>query len=243
MSAEGMIEVDLHTHTDSSCDSLTTPESLFRTAVRRGLGAVAITDHGNFRSCERLKNTEIPEGLLVIRGEEACTEVGDIIGLFMQEAVGARSALEVIDEIHSQGGLVMFPHPYRGHSWKMMNDDILRGIDIIEGYNGRTPERLNREAVSLAEKLGKPVMANSDSHFWPEIGRCRTVLRCGADVEEIRKAVLGEDKEFKISGTLRTMKYLSAILSVSRETSPPGRAGAVAALPLGMAKKIVRGRE
>jgi len=38
--------------------------------------------------------------------------LGDIIGLFIEKEIKARSAMEVVREIKEQGGLVMLPHPY-----------------------------------------------------------------------------------------------------------------------------------
>jgi len=240
---EGWIEVDLHVHTDSSYDSMTAVEGLVKTSVRIGLSAIGITDHESFGGCERLEKGDLGKGFLIVNGEEIRTEVGDVIGLFLHSGIKSRTVMDVIDEVHSQGGITMLPHPYRSHSWEMINEEVLDGIDIIEGYNGRTDERLNLEALNLAKKLGKPVMANSDSHFWPEVGRCRTILRCDADVEELKRAVLVGTRDFRISNPLRTMKYLSTLLGSSREKPLLGRARAVVTLPFVKAKKVVRGLE
>jgi len=240
---EGWIEVDLHAHTDSSYDSMTAVEGLIKTSRKVGLSAVGITDHESFRGCERLERGDLSKGFLVVKGEEVSTEVGDVVGLFLHSAIKSRTVLGVIDEVHSQGGITMLPHPYRSHQWGMINDAVLSGIDIIEGYNGRTAEKLNLDAVNLAKRLGKPVMANSDSHFWPEVGRCRTILDCDANLEALSKAVLTASRDFRTSSPLRTMKYLSTFLGVSKEKPLLGRTMAVVALPFVKAKKVVRGLE
>lgn len=240
---EGWIEVDLHAHTDSSYDSMTAVGGLIKTSRKVGLGAVGITDHESFRGCERLERGGLSEGFPVVKGEEICTEVGDVVGLFLQDGIKSRSVMSVIDEVHSQGGITMLPHPYRSHHWEVINEAVLHGIDVVEGYNGRTAEKLNLDAVNLAKRLGKPIVANSDSHFWPEVGRCRTILRCDADLEAIRKAVLAGNRDFRTSKPLRTMKYLSTLLGVSKEKPFLGRTMAVVTLPFVKAKKVVRGLE
>jgi predicted metal-dependent phosphoesterase TrpH len=50
--------------------------------------------------------------LPVIVGEEVMTAQGEIIGLFLSEAVPAgMTALATAEAIHQQGGLVDVPHP------------------------------------------------------------------------------------------------------------------------------------
>jgi predicted metal-dependent phosphoesterase TrpH len=61
------ISVDFHCHTIASKDSLTTPDDLIRSARRRGLGKVVITDHNTIAGAVAAYTLD-PE--LIIIGEE-----------------------------------------------------------------------------------------------------------------------------------------------------------------------------
>src|SRR5258705_8275933 len=80
---------DLHTHSRASFDSLASPASLVRTAAARGLTHLAITDHdridGALEAHERAADAGLD--LTVIVGEEVRTADGDLICLFLNEAI------------------------------------------------------------------------------------------------------------------------------------------------------------
>ncbi|MEM2899900.1 MAG: PHP domain-containing protein, partial [Thermoplasmata archaeon] len=125
---------DFHIHSGYSFDALMKPEKIIRIAKKKKLDGVAITDHNTIKgSIEAAKMTK-NQDFIVISGTEIATDYGDIIGLYIDEEIRARRCLEVIDEIHTQGGLVVLPHPYKGH---ILNDEVLSRIDLIEVFNGR----------------------------------------------------------------------------------------------------------
>src|SRR5689334_12571367 len=78
--------VDLHCHTNASFDSLSDPRSVVKAAATRGLTHLAITDHDRIDGALRARDAA-PDGLLVIIGEEVRTADGDLIALFLDEAV------------------------------------------------------------------------------------------------------------------------------------------------------------
>ena len=100
----GQAFVDLHCHSSASFDSLSRPADLVRVAAERGLTHLAITDHERLDGA--LEGREhAPAGLTVIVGEEIRSADGDVLGLFLKEAVApGLSASETVDAIHAQGG-------------------------------------------------------------------------------------------------------------------------------------------
>src|SRR6185369_7519280 len=80
---------DLHTHSRASFDSLASPASLVRTAARHGLTHLAITDHDRIDGAleARALAAELAPELTVIVGEEVRTADGDLICLFLDEAI------------------------------------------------------------------------------------------------------------------------------------------------------------
>ncbi len=142
--------------------------------MRQRLDGVAVLDPDEISCAQELQRQA---RFCVIVGEEIDTLQGGIAGLFLRERVPPKlSATDTIDRIHDQGGLVMIPHPLaRGTPGKIQAralEQILDRVDIIEGYNARTPlAQDDRAARHLARQHGLPVSAGSDAHFGFEVGR------------------------------------------------------------------------
>ncbi len=174
--------VDFHVHTRRSKDSMASPRDVVKAAVRRGLGAIAITDHNEVVGVEEVREEVRRQGadLMVIPGEEVKTAQGDVIGLFISEKIpGGMDASETVDRIKEQGGLVVVPHPFDRKMRGALGNaifDILGRIDYIEVMNGRTPHWNNRRAVEFATQHGIRGLGGSDAHWPREIGKVRTLV-------------------------------------------------------------------
>jgi predicted metal-dependent phosphoesterase TrpH len=166
----------LHVHTTFSSDSILKLETLIRIAAARGLDGVAITDHNTMDGVWRLMELSPP--LRVIPGEEITTRQGELIGLFLQEAIPAGlDVLETIGRIREQAGIVAVPHlgdRLRHHVLQRSYwPEVLPLVDLIEGFNGRTVFKADdRLARQVAVDYGKPLIAGSDSHTPWELGGC-----------------------------------------------------------------------
>ena len=169
-----MLRVDTHIHTRFSPDSLMDPQKLVSRCLKTGLNCIAITDHNTIDGALEVQRLA---PFQVIVGEEIKSAGGEIIGLFLQEAVPlGLPALETVQRIKDQGGLVSIPHPF-DHFRRSVIDpqalqDVLPYVDIVEGFNSRnTFQRDNRTAQELAVKHGLLTSAVSDSHTLTELGR------------------------------------------------------------------------
>ena len=177
-----MLRADLHVHLSTSPDSLLTPAGLLRACRRRGLGAVAVTDHDRLDGAQALAR-QAPEGLVVIVGEEVSTAQGEVLGFFLQEEVApGQDVAETARAIRAQGGLVGVPHPLDSFRhvvpWEMVEELARSGLlDFVEGRNGRVlrPDD-NRRAEELGRRLGLPLTAGSDAHSAFEVGACFVLL-------------------------------------------------------------------
>ncbi|NIR46004.1 MAG: PHP domain-containing protein [Gemmatimonadetes bacterium] len=168
-----MLRLDLHIHTRASHDCLSSYTDVVTTARARGLDRIAVTDHNEIEGALRVRDLA-PD--LVIVGEEVKTAEGvDVSGLFLSEKIPrGTSALETVEAIHEQGGLVYVPHPFAGG--KGTGPEVLEAIathvDVIEIFNARVHrEEANRRARDWAEERGLPGGAGSDAHTLREIGR------------------------------------------------------------------------
>ena len=194
-----MPKVDLHVHTAYSDDCLTTCSDVLRWARRRGLDAVAITDHNTIAGAVALaKLSPLP----IIVGEEIRTSCGEIIGLFLKEEVPANlSPRETVHRIHQQGGLVYVPHPFDRMRRSVLDIgalmEIIVDVDLIEVFNARVTFPLdNRNAEDLARRYGLLGGAGSDAHQGFEIGRAYVELPAFSDA----RSFLASLKQARVRG-------------------------------------------
>lgn len=173
--------VDLHCHTSASFDSLASPGSVVRAAAARGLTHLAITDHDRLDGAFAARDAA-PPGLTVIVGEEIRTLDGDLIGVFLTEAVPAGlPATEAVAAVREQGGLVGIPHPFdrfRGSLLRVAAMEELAGeADWVEAYNARIVGGAgNERAAAFAREHGLPGVAVSDAHSVLEVAVAYTAL-------------------------------------------------------------------
>jgi len=189
-----MMEADLHIHSKYSPDSFLSPRLILKTAKRKGLSAIAVTDHKTIEGAiQTVKEARVSSDLLVVSGIEVKTNIGDLIGLFVEEEIAVADFYDVIDEIREQDGLVVFSHPCRGH--KNYSKQVMPDIDLIEALNGRSSGAKNSEAKKLALSFNKPVVAGSDAHFSSEIGCVRTRFSSVVtSLEDLRKLIISGER-------------------------------------------------
>lgn len=167
-----MYKIDLHTHSTASPDGGITPEQYAQIIEDGLLDYVAITDHNTITGALEIKKQL---GRRIIVGEEIEAQEGEIIGLFIKESIPANlTALETVQYIKQQGGLVYIPHPFETVR-KGISQDTLRQImdfvDIIEAYNGRAVfQNKGPEATKVSRLNNIPVAASSDAHGVKGIG-------------------------------------------------------------------------
>jgi predicted metal-dependent phosphoesterase TrpH len=169
-----LIKADLHIHTCYSIDCLSPLEQIVERCLELGINCIAVADHNTIAGALKLRKIA---PFKVIVAEEVSTPVGEIMGLFLSEAVSPRlSPQETISRIRSQGGLVAIPHPFgRSLPWTanmLTSTEVLSQVDIIETFNSRTPfSNSIARAGKLAKEQGKAASAGSDAHTLGEIGR------------------------------------------------------------------------
>jgi predicted metal-dependent phosphoesterase TrpH len=175
---------DLHTHSRASFDSLASPAALIRTARQRGLTHLAITDHDRIDGALQARAivAEYGPGVTVIVGEEIKSADGDLVALFLDEAVPpGLSADETIAAVRTQGGLVGIPHPFDQYRGSLLKDArmerLVEMVDWVEGHNARVMlGNGNQKAAELAHRHARPAIAVSDAHSAFEVGVAYTAF-------------------------------------------------------------------
>jgi predicted metal-dependent phosphoesterase TrpH len=197
--------IDLHCHTSASFDSLATPASVVRAAASRGLTHLAVTDHDRIDGALEARDRAAAEapGLAVLIGQEIRTTTGDLIGLFLDEAIEpGLAASEAIAAVRAQGGLVGIAHPFDrfrgslGRTEAAALETIAGLVDWIEAWNARLIiGDGNVRAAELAMRLGVPGVAVSDAHTTIEVGIAGTALEGDpSSAEGLRAALAGPRK-------------------------------------------------
>ena len=177
---------DFHLHSKYSPDSILEPRRIVKLCKQRGYTVISITDHNTIKGSLEAKKYEQEFGISVLIGEEVRTDVGDIIGINLKKEIRSRNYSEVLSEIRQQGGISILPHPYKEHR---LPDDLLREVDLIEGFNSRLSEEPNMKAVKLARKWNKPIVVGSDAHFAAEIGAAKTIIKTSSN-DNIKSSLL-----------------------------------------------------
>jgi predicted metal-dependent phosphoesterase TrpH len=164
------VRVDLHLHSSASFDCRVPPLEVARRCGQLGLSPIFLTDHEGIDGAQAL----LEAGHAAVVGQEILTTEGEMIGLFLKNAVPSHlSPEETVDAIKGQGGLVYLEHPYdtgRRNLREAAIERIAPQIDIVEVVNGRSRPEVNRLAEELRSTLGVPAGAGSDAHTLKEIG-------------------------------------------------------------------------
>jgi predicted metal-dependent phosphoesterase TrpH len=175
------LKIDLHVHTShSACSAFLPVRAIEKIALRRGLDAIAITDHNTIEGALELK--ALTRRIQVIVAEEIKTREGEIIGFFLAEKIPAGLPVkETIQEIRRQGGLISIPHPFdtlrTSRITRAALEEIISDVDMLETFNSRDVfQRPDLDFIEKSKRLGVIPVAGSDAHQPWEIGKSYAIM-------------------------------------------------------------------
>ena len=177
------MKIDLHVHSSefSAC-AVSTMHEQIEAAIRRGLDAIAFTDHNRLMSFEQSKwLSDSYDPFKVFAGIELhIPRIGEdfiVLGLNETELMGKKWEYEdLIAFTREKDGFIFFCHPYR------YNPTVHKSIikfppDAIETKSMNIGCAESKKAVSLAKQLGILALTNSDAHYMGHVGEYYNVLR------------------------------------------------------------------
>jgi hypothetical protein len=191
-----VIEADFHMHSHLG-DGMISPFGLVLQARRKGLHAIAITDHNQILGARSARwFSRLIAGPTVLVGEEITAPGFHLMGVGLNERVTWRqSASQAIREIHRQGGVAIAGHPRRKY-WAAY-DDVIQELDGAEvmhpmayasGNRGEELRDFYRRAGAAGHNL--TAVGSSDYHWFNSLGMCRTyVFVRNNDEREILEAL------------------------------------------------------
>jgi predicted metal-dependent phosphoesterase TrpH len=181
--------IDLHNHTwPRSHDSVLDPEDLVVRAKELGLDGVCLTEHDTVWDTVEAQRLGEAQDFLVIPGVEISTDDGHILAYGVEKYVfGMHRVGKLSEHVKERGGCLVVAHPYRrAIPWKDDEEAWHLALDravgnpanpfavAMEVLNGRGSERENRFSLELAERMGLPGTAGTDSHAVHDIGKVAT---------------------------------------------------------------------
>jgi predicted metal-dependent phosphoesterase TrpH len=220
-----ILTADLHVHAFPG-DGVLSAWDLRKEAARRGLDVIAITNHNQSIAASLPVGSNRDSLPLVIPGQEVTTPAFHLAAVGVRRVVDWRLSLsEVIDAVHSQGGVAIAAHPLRD-SWRVSAPDAMARLDGAEAVSrGRDRERGRQiaEFYSRGRQLNPSLAAigSSDFHAVAPLGRSLTYIAVD-DVSE--RGVLDAIKRGRTAGWngLDTFVGDPEIVKVVRDTGAGG---------------------
>lgn len=197
------LKFDFHMHTlDDPHDHHVyhTVYELLDKAAALGYGALSITLHTRqFESAEATRYAR-ERGILLIPGVEQDIEGCHVLLINFPKAEAERVAsfadLERLKAETARRGdretLVIAPHPFFPGSVALQSkfwdhSHLFDAVEVSGFYHAKWNP--NRKAIAAADKLGLPLVGNSDTHTLEQFGKTWSEAECPQDAESILKAV------------------------------------------------------
>jgi len=161
----------IHFHSCYSYDSVLSIKKIINFALNNNLNFLCLTDHETIEGAQELKKYVEKYNLpiKIIIGAEYKTSLGDVIALNIKSNIKSMEFDEFVKEVKGQGGILLFPHPYKGHK---EIEKIAQHVDRIEIFNSRVDKKNNKKAFKLAKKYNKNTYCASDAHTFLSLKNC-----------------------------------------------------------------------
>ncbi len=168
----------MHIHTTfSPCSRISIYEALV-TALDLGLTGIAITDHDTMEGALKANQIASKYEIKVFTGCEVTAFEGHILAYGVSERLPINLyAQDVIERIHSLGGVAVAAHPFRNMENSLNNKIFELDLDGVEVFNHVPKRSVNKEARSAAIELGVAQIGGSDAHDSKYIGRVATLFK------------------------------------------------------------------
>jgi predicted metal-dependent phosphoesterase TrpH len=199
------MKIDFHCHSYYSNDGISSPEELIKSALKKGLDGIALTDHNSSAGWKEADKAAKKLNAILIFGEEIKIKkgkktVGEILGYFLKEEINptGKTVEQVIEEIKRQGGIAIIAHPYHWRKSFKELDKYKNLVDGIEVFNARSQTKKgNQKSFIFAQKNNLAMTAGSDAHHCSEVGNAYLEADV-KNLEELKDAIL--QKRVKIFG-------------------------------------------
>ena len=172
-----LLRIDPHVHSRASHDGHEPVELLLEHASEIGLDGIVVADHDSIEASLHAAELAPEYGLVGIPGVEVSTADGHLLAVGVDERPEPGQPMaETVDLVESMGGATIVPHPFQRSRHGVRKRHLVDvDPDAIEVYNSMlfTGYR-NRRANTFAHRRDVAMVAGSDAHFLPNVGRAYT---------------------------------------------------------------------
>jgi predicted metal-dependent phosphoesterase TrpH len=165
---------DLHIHSKYSPDCRTPLEEIMKTARKKGLQGLAITDHDSIEGFLKAKPLAKKFNLKLIPGYELKTREGDVLIYGITEVLEPlKPAEESVEIAREMGAVVVAAHPFdpfRQGIGDLVNTVKIHGIEVSNSHCIN-----NKSAKKAAIRTGLAQVGGSDAHISGDIGNAYTL--------------------------------------------------------------------
>lgn len=166
-----MFKADFHIHTKEDVfDSIIeySAKDIIDIASKKGFSVISITNHSKVYFSDSLSKYAKKKGILLIPGAEMIVEGKEFLVIGKEDIGGIKKLKDLID-FRKEGGVVIAPHPFYPSKRCVGNDifNMKEYVDALEYssfYSGIITNMFNRKVLSAGNKLGLPIIGNSDCH-------------------------------------------------------------------------------
>ncbi len=214
-----LVKVDLHLHSEFSWDSKVPIESYIQRAEQLNFGAIAITDHNDIQSHQKIERLQSQTDVILVPGQEVSTKDGHLLVYGWTERVPKDLTMkESVEFAKSQGERVICvaAHPFdilRSGKGRKVGDS---GIDGVETLNASSLFGIfNWRARKFADQRFAIQLGNSDSHRLAEFGTAYTELPPCNDLDGVLSNLShGKAKGRRIGIPRKTVRFLRRKLNM-----------------------------
>ena len=219
--SKNQVRADFHIHTSFSQDAAGTPMQLIERCTLHGLTSIAVTDHDTIEGALAVQRLA---PFQVIIGEEISSAAGHIIGLFLKRVVRpGLSVPDTINEIKSQGGIAVAPHPFsRLARRESLHEALVEHVELFDCIEVRNSNNFLKKdcqlALDFAQQHGKAQLAGSDSHIPAGIGDAVVTMPSFSSAEDFMVSVKEATLDYRVHSPLyfTCLAALVARLNVRR---------------------------
>jgi len=153
------------------------PEDIIKTAIKKGIKVIAVTDHdninGSLKTIEISKQKKYEDKIIVIPSVEVSSKEGHILAYNIYENIPRNlTAKETIKLIKEKGGFAVAAHPFN-IKFSLSKECIKENINSLFGLEIANSHSLkNKYTENYVKQNNLKYTVGSDAHTLNEIGLC-----------------------------------------------------------------------
>ncbi len=192
-----MLKCQFHCHVkgDPEDNIRHSAKELIKKAAKENYDVVAITSHRKIIFNKNLKKYAEKKGILLLPGIEFEIDKQHILAINAEksaEEIKTFEDLKIYKEKNPQT-IIIAPHPFFPGKCTLKNN-LIKNINLFDAieqsYFYSKKKDYNKEAIALAKRWKKPIIATSDCHILKHFDISYALIDANKDEKSIKKSIL-----------------------------------------------------